>query len=888
MKDIIDGFISKFQLPPEAGQELSEMLRGSAASGFTTEEFDSRMATGSMMSPSSSPEEVSRRPAPAPAPIEVRDVTSRFEDMGLIGRGGMGEVRRIFDRTLRRRTAMKLVKPETQHDESMLARFIAEAQVTAQLQHPSIVPVYDLGKHPDGRLYFTMKEVQGRTLLDVLQEVHQASRTHEPQGMPEWRPAASGWTLRRLIDAFLRVCEGVAFAHSRGVLHRDIKPLNLMVGEYGETLILDWGLAKVLQERAPLEEGVSAAEGGGLLLSGESQMFTLPGSASGTPGYMAPEQAAGRQDLLDPTTDVYALGATLLHVLTGNRPPHGRRVEELLPGHGPGAPASHPPLPEALRRICLRAMAWEQSQRYPDAGALAEDIRAWLDGERRQEEALALVAQVRMLLPEMEALRAMAAERQVAANHLLQKIPPFAPVEDKIPGWDLQDEAARLRREAELKQHQALQLLQAALTQAPDLREAHALLAQHYRRLHEQAERLRDEQAQLQSELLLRVHDRGEHSAYLLGPGAVSLVTNPPGAEVTLHPYESRDRHLIPAEGRRLGVTPLHRLELPMGSYLLRIHYPGRVEVKYPIHIDRLRHWDGVPEGESAPQPIYLPRPEELLENDCYVPAGWFWSGGDPKAQNSLPLRRLWLDGFVMKRFPVTLVEYLDFLNDLVARGQREDAERHVPPQPAWEEGKSRTEQAQPFIERSPEGGFFIDASDTRRFWPVTMINWHSADAYARWRAEKDGVPWRLCAEMEYEKSARGTDGRHFPWGDFLDPTFCHMRHSLSGGRATKVTVDRYPIDESPYGVRGMAGNVHQWCQDAYQVEGPRVVRGRPVLSNGEDISGPGAGGIHRIVKGAPFHASEELCRSAYRNSPPAVYRDVSLSFRLARPFPSP
>ena len=181
----------------------------------------------------------------------------RYEDLGRIGEGAMGEVRRVKDRYLGRIVAMKILK-EGGQVKGLRDRFLAEAATTSQLEHPGIIPIYDIGEQ-DGRPYFTMREIRGRTLTEVIREVHDSS------GAGQWT-AAGGWTFRRLLAAFGAVCEAVAFAHDRGVIHRDLKPDNVLVGDYGEVTVVDWGLATL-----------------------------TPGAhVVGTPAYMPPEQAWGR------------------------------------------------------------------------------------------------------------------------------------------------------------------------------------------------------------------------------------------------------------------------------------------------------------------------------------------------------------------------------------------------------------------------------------------------------------------------------------------------------------------------------------------------------------------------------------------------------------------
>ena len=224
---------------------------------------------------------------------------------GMLGRGAMGEVHRVRDVRLNRRMALKVLKWMFHHRPLTVQRFLDEAQATAQLQHPGIVPVHDLGVLPDGRTYFTMREVAGRTLGEVIVEVHRASG---PRG---WAAAASGASLRRLIEYLRTASEAVGYAHERGVVHRDLKPDNIMIGAHNEVFVMDWGIAKVVGRP---DLGVEALE-----LTGRSEA-TQVGAVFGTPAYMAPEQAAGKPESVGAAADIYALGATLYHLVTGEAP----------------------------------------------------------------------------------------------------------------------------------------------------------------------------------------------------------------------------------------------------------------------------------------------------------------------------------------------------------------------------------------------------------------------------------------------------------------------------------------------------------------------------------------------------------------------------------------
>ncbi len=764
-------------------------------------------------------------------------VLPKYRDMGVIGTGGMGEVRRVYDNDLGRTMAMKIVGQQIMHKPGSVARFIEEAQATSQLQHPGIVPIHDLGQLADGRWYYTMREVRGRSLGEVIREVHGDARD-----AGHWVATSSGWTFRRLVDAFLRVCEAVSYAHSRGVVHRDLKPSNILVGEHGEVLVVDWGLAKVLG-RPDL-----AAEAGELDLRGEfvavstdrskdASLATRMGHIAGTPAYMPPEQALGQIDRIDARSDVYALGAILYQVLTGRIPYTGEGhdvVDEVLAG--PPLPIDERadiPVPEDLKLACEKAMARAQKDRFQSATQLARAVQAWLDGAKRREQALDVVTQAEACLPEAEMLSEQARTLRTIAAALLDGVKGWEPEEKKHLGWEKEDQAEVLERMSQLAAFRHEQQIHGALQIDPRLPEAHAALLEVYLEQHRVAEAQRNEMDIARAEAMLREHEgllpTGHATqqyvrAYLKGDGALTLVTDPPGAEVLLHKYELRHRRLVPVFQRSLGRTPLTSVSLPRGSYLCVIKREGFHDVSYPVLIGRQEHWDGVRAGERDPFPIELPPLGALEEDDCYVPAGWFWSGGDEEAFEAAPRQRVWCEAFVMKKFPVTNQQYIEFLDDLVAHGRDEDALRFAP----RERGRAEGELGPLVYGRDSLGKFVLQPDHEGHVWdpqmPVVLVDWSCANAYCDRNAQKTQQPWRLSAVQEWEKAARGADGRFYPWGDVLDPSWCSMTQSHAGLRAPSP-VHAFPIDCSPLGVRGLAGNVRDWCERS-SIAGKADVRG--------------------------------------------------------------
>lgn len=790
---------------------------------------------------------VTTDPTP-PGPQPAMPGEGRYAWLGRIGTGGMGEVHRVLDTRLNRVVAMKVIRADRLDHRSVVQRFVEEAQATAQLEHPGIVPVHDLGRLPDGRWFFSMKEVKGRTLGQVARDVHRASRDGR------WGVTEDGFGLHRLIDAFRKVCEAVAYAHARGVVHRDLKPDNILVGAYGEVLVVDWGLAKVLGAASRDEDSQPP-----VVTHRDRRRETSPGAVAGTPAYMAPEQARGDNDRVGPPADVYALGGVLHELLFG-------RDDEPAP-----ADLAAPP---ALVEIVERARAEAPEHRWPDAGALAAEVAAWLEGARRREQAQEHLDIARTLMPEVEALQARIAGLRGEADRLLEQIPPQAPIERKRPAWAMQDEAERLAKEVVLRRVEITQQLRAAIAQAPDLEEAHAALADHYQRRHAEAEQRRDAAAAAQYEALLRAHAGPRHAAWLEGRGRLCLVTDPPGAEVRCYRYEQRDRRLVAVFDRALGRTPLRDVPLPIGSWLLEIRARGHAPVRYPVSIEREARWDGVPPGASEPLPIRLPRPDELGPDDVYVPAGPAWVGGDPEAIGALPRRRVWVDGFVIRRFPVARAAFVVFLNDLVARGRATEAERHAPDGTSTDAGTTGALA----LRRDADGRYALPP-DWRPTQPMNLVDWFAARAYSRWEAEQSGLPWRLCGDVEWEKAARGADGRFFPWGDHLDATFCCYMTSHLGIPALP-DLDTWPLDESPYGVRGLGGGVRDWCESVYHRYGAPIVDGR-MLEDPEDTRPD----VPRIVRGGSWSHHERLVRAATRWWETPTARWEAGGFRLCRPF---
>jgi serine/threonine-protein kinase len=301
-----------------------------------------------------------------------RRAGGRFRILRFHREGGLGRVYVARDEELGREVALKEIHPDKADAADLRGRFVLEAEINGGLEHPGIVPVYSLGTYEDGRPFYAMRFVEGDSLKEAIEAYHKEHPQPDPDAIE----------FRKLLGRFVDVCEAIAFAHSKGVLHRDLKPHNVMLGRYGETLLIDWGLAKATGRREPA--GPDAAGKATLVPpSGSGHAPTI--GVLGSPPYMSPEQAAGAVDSLGPATDVYGLGAILFALLTGEPPAEGKTTGEILDRVRRGdirTPRSlNPHIPRALEEICLKAISANPGKRYSAAIALAEDVERWLAGE---------------------------------------------------------------------------------------------------------------------------------------------------------------------------------------------------------------------------------------------------------------------------------------------------------------------------------------------------------------------------------------------------------------------------------------------------------------------------------------------------------------------------
>lgn len=318
--------------------------------------------------------------APAP-PGPDEDVGSNYTLLGPVGKGAMGHIHVVEEHDLGRHVALKRLLPEVQGEEEVLGRFYREAQITAQLEHPSIVPVYRLEQLGDDKLAYTMKLVRGETLRDYILRCRKRIKAGQTLDAQHQLPAR--------VRILIKVCEALFFAHERGIMHRDLKPANIMIGPHGEVYVMDWGIARHFDE--PSESLASAID----LSRLESNLHveeTQAGVILGTPTYMSPEQASGKMEILHAPSDQYALGLLLQEMATLRRAVVGDTIEDVLLAACDGRRRPLEPLkglptvPRELVAIIERACAYRVEDRYPSVNALIEDLHRFLDGQEVQAQ----------------------------------------------------------------------------------------------------------------------------------------------------------------------------------------------------------------------------------------------------------------------------------------------------------------------------------------------------------------------------------------------------------------------------------------------------------------------------------------------------------------------
>lgn len=760
---------------------------------------------------------------------DIRD----YQDISTIGMGGLGAVFAAREPGLNREVALKMLRPEFRDKPGHVESFIREARTTAQIDHPNIVPVHRIGVFDDAGVFFTMKRIEGETLRVVIK--------HLRDGSPEYRRR---YSLQRRLEIFIAIGQAIAFAHSHGVIHRDLKPGNVMLGEYGEVLLVDWGLATYHADKD------RSRRGNRLKLDTESPLLAEEPKAepkkcviSGTPAFMAPEQAAGQNEAIDERTDIYSLGAILYTLLTLEPAPYDatlpteRLLDEVVNGRfvRPRRRAPRLAIPRELEAVTLKAMSRDPGERYQTALALIGDVRNFLDkfpvsAYRGFWFYRFIKLCLRRPLVPVTALAALLTlggvgfvqqiNERVRAESLIE-LAEFNNMQSdayynlarrtfRLLRYEAHDSSgmSELRqREQELEySRQSLEFFSysnAALESLSSL---------------DQIRRDNEYTAEMLAELLKR------ELTFCMETGNQAMFRN------VLRQFRARWRNFMPTVLRRdraLGrMIRRFDADVAMFSLALPAHTSAFIRENSPDMATDTAKWTPLPAGscelksgsyliklvKAGAEPTFYPLqlksaesvslditdPPQIPAGMVLIPAGDFENGKiRPGALHSKGM----LPSFLISRNEVTFGEYLKFwksLTDPVLKSRYMGV---------WSDGNMRYRNIWN-AEGELQGPFTANM-------PVVGISGRAAEAYCRYFGKQLGLDGRLPTAKEWEKAGRGVDGRVFVWGNQPDESAALVSDNPAAARYLHgAPVGSFPRDRSSYGVYDLAGNVREFVSD--------------------------------------------------------------------------
>ncbi|MHC5019858.1 MAG: protein kinase domain-containing protein [Planctomycetota bacterium] len=744
---------------------------------------------------------------------ELPTQIGKYKILGELGRGAMGIVFRALDPDLAREVALKVLPAGSTSD--LRARFLREGRTSARLRHPGIVSVHETGE-ADGWSFIVQELIEGRTLGEAIAE--------EPVTAAEAAAFGEG------------IARALAHAHAEGVIHRDVKPGNVLVDSDGAVHLADFGLARDV-------EG--------------TQKLSQSGTVIGTPDYMSPEQAEGRLGGIDGRSDIWSVGVVLFELVAGRPPFTGETPIKILTAilQEDPIPLSRlvPGVPRDYAAIVGRCLRKDAAQRYPNAEELADDLARFLRGERVQAShegplsgvrrsirrnptpyiAAAVVAVVlagaagwisaqrsaerAAVDAQFQLARDLAATAPEQAIGLLRSLrtrapgrPELAEIEQLAQAGLATTKRDKLRAQASgllemsraaaaafhtgadatppalpreaygnaLAGVLAVHKLLAGDRDAPEYTAASAMMADLALKGLLRAEESRDRTSAARYFEDLKTFGAGTHDAAIRGDAVLTLRSKPAGARVELFRYAEADGVLVP-----------ERVTVPRGSLLCVVQLDGYRELRLPVLAER--------DATLTPPVLRFVTEAQVAPEWVLIPGGRSRIGGTPPAMDPLPPATVEVAAFCLARTEVTVAQYLKFLQHIAATESPDAALKAAPQDNRW--------------------AFYQDGRVTTRVpldHPVKEVTFALAERYAAWRAERDRLPIRLPTEREWERAARGADGRPYPWGDVMDWTRC------AGGKnpAHGDSVARFPVgsaagDVSPFGVQDMAGNVKEASQ---------------------------------------------------------------------------
>ena len=767
---------------------------------------------------------------------EIRDLLGPLGDewknfgrMRTLGLGGVGEVFSATEPGLRRYMAVKILRSEYRSRKAQVENFIREARLTAQIEHPNIVPVHRIGYSPEAGVYFTMKEIAGRDLRSIIRGLRE-KKTMADRFIP----------LNRRLEIFIAVCQGIAFAHSKGIIHCDLKPANIMVGNFGEVMIMDWGLAVYRNDRdlsktgqqIDLEQQYDA-------FRPEESVRELPAGAvrvSGTPAFMSPEQASGITDEIDEKSDIYGLGAILYCLLTLESAPiyPDRSTDDVLFDAARGRiirPRRRAPLraiPRELEAITMKALAFHREDRYGSAMELVEDVRRYMENFPVTAYRKNLFYKLRKLVKRrpLVPFALMAAVLAGAAVIGVQIMADQARTETILT----RVHHAKLQADAYYKlatrTYRSLQRGEAVVSEQEFMRQSiefsnytnvalEGLSLVEFRKGFSGARKR--EMIQLLSHLIRQQIEmchltgniavlqptirqfRTRWNDYVLDFWDISpqvtlsirqIARNQSGIRLNIpENISAAIRKEDPETGVHGDWSPVNAeqlLNIQSGSYLIRMELPDGQEIFLPMK--------AVPGLRSEFDLTGIPA---IPEGFAYVQGGLFATGDIDHPENVIRH----LPDFFIQKYEVTIGEYLKFwrqLKDPVVK----DLCRAV------------------YRDAGSLGKFVWDDqgvlhSPFTEDMPVFGVAGPAAEEYCRYMTAKTGMKYRLPTRLEWEKAARGVDARRFVWGNIpaKDAAFTADHPS-----ATLYSFARpggsFPKDRSVYGAWDMAGNLREMVRN--------------------------------------------------------------------------
>ncbi len=707
---------------------------------------------------------------------------SSYQNIRTIGMGGIGSVLSALDPRLGREVAIKMLRPNFRNRRSYLARFIREAKATAQIEHPNIVPVHDCGVFDDNGIYFTMKKVVGENLRSIIFKL--------TENRPEY---TAKYNLFRLLEILIATCNAVAFAHSRGIIHRDLKPSNIMIGDFGEVQVMDWGLVKMINR---------ADKTGNLDIEGE--LFNDPDSAlenaiSGTPSFMAPEQTFKQNDV-DEKTDIYCLGSIMYSILTLEESPvDGKDTSEILGKVRYGSivpPRRRAPkrnIPKELEAICLKAMSFDKCKRYDCVKDMIQDIRNYMTdypvsaypvpwhihlvkfirrrplvpsvllvaavtmfmvwGLERIDASVKSISYLRMAETNIEGgnlalLRAQNLYRNLSRHH-------DGEVPHTLPEY-LENDLARQVVEFSNHYDDAADYLKKAEEAGPRIVIDRYMTDMFIKRLQFSIdtgnfEETRKLIANMRSQRRRHLYETLENNKELWekvtlvmqNSGQLSINSMIPEVSVSCAQMFNRGSSGLPlGDFKELPPLPVDKLKTFHGAYLLKVEFPGKKSYYYPFNIQT-----------GGDVTLELPVPKNPPAGMEFVPGGQtaFFVNHANNGNPEISWRAV--KSFFIKRRPVTLGEYREFW--LAA------------------DSEFRKNEFMPKIIRNrkfydifdSQGNYIEDYTDKD---PAVGVTPRAAMAYCQWLSRKTGKKFNLPSHEQMCRAATGIPGYDWNSGIFL------------------------------------------------------------------------------------------------------------------------